>query len=319
MACSYYSLFAQCENARVHPLPALTPIRSSMNGFRSIRQSFEFVRSFIWELYLLELFGALSTTVLGLASASLLGVQAKNIWPFWFFSYLAVYNLDRLYVDPADLINTPLRIAWRERLRPKRWILSGVAVLALATWAVLCAGSATMAIVLGGIVLLWFYSRPLPGLKFRLKDSLLFKSVGVPLAISISLVCFPLAIAGRLRDTPTNLLVFFWCFLLLFTNGFIFDVRDRAGDLAQGTRTLPIALGQRGSELASLLLGVCLVWSTLSLPPGLTRNWPLAAWLCSIYIALLCVLWRRQISALALSFCADLLLVAPALCLFARR
>jgi 4-hydroxybenzoate polyprenyltransferase len=290
-----------------------------MNVNRSVRQPFELVLGFICELYLLELFGALATTVLGAASARLLGVQAANVWPLWFFSYLAVYNLDRLYADPADLINTPLRTAWRERLRPKRWILSGVAVLALATWAVLSAGPTILAIALGGIAVLWFYSRPLPGLNFRLKDSLLFKSVGVPLAISISLVGFPLAITGRLRYASTTTLVFLWCFLLLFTNGFIFDIRDRAGDLAQGTRTLPIALGQRGSELASLLLGVCLVWSTLLLPPGPTRNWPLAAWLCSIYVVLLCILWRRQISALALSFCADLLLVAPALCVFARR
>jgi 4-hydroxybenzoate polyprenyltransferase len=290
-----------------------------MNVMRSIRQPFEFVRSFTRELYLLEFFGALATTVLGLASGRLLDVEVTKIWPFWFFSYLAVYNLDRLYADPADSINTPLRMAWRERLRPKRWILSGVAVLALATWSAWSAGPAAMAIALSGILVLWFYSRPLPVLNFRLKDSLLFKSVGVPLAISISLVCFPLAIAGRLRYAPTNLSVFLWCFLLLFTNGFIFDIRDRAGDLAQGTRTLPIALGQRGSELASLLLGVCLVWTTLLLPPSLTRNWPLAAWLCSIYLVLLCILWRRQISALALSFCADLLLVASALCLFARR
>ena len=242
-----------------------------------------------------------------------------NIWPFWFFSYLAVYNLDRLYADPADLINTPLRTAWRERLRPKRWILSSGSILVLATWAVLCVGPAIMAIALGGIVVLWFYSRRLPVLNFRLKDSLLFKTVGVPLAISISLVCVPLATAGRLRYLPTNAVVFLWCFLLLFTNGFIFDVRDRVGDMAQGTRTLPIALGQHGSDLASLLLGVCLVWSTLLLPPSPARNWPLAAWLCFIYVVLLCILWRRQISAIALSFCADLLLVAPVLCLFAKR
>jgi 4-hydroxybenzoate polyprenyltransferase len=299
--------------------PALTPARSPINVTRSIQHPLELVRSFIWELYLLELFGALATTVLGSASARLLDVQVTKIWPFWFFSYLAVYNLDRLYADPADLINTPLRMAWRERLRPKRWILSGVAVLALTIWAVLSAGTAIMAIALGGILVLWFYSRPLPGLNFRLKDSLLFKSVGVPLAISISLVCFPLAIAGKLGYRPTNFLVFLWCFVLLFTNGFIFDIRDRVGDLAQGTRTLPIALGQRGSELASLLLGVCLVWLTLLLPPGPIRNWPLAAWLCSIYVVLLSVLWRRQISALTLSFCADLLLVAPALYLFVRR
>jgi len=51
-------------------------------------------------VYLLELVGAAAVTSLGWAACRILQMTRSSA-PLWFTGYLLVYNLDRLYPDPA--------------------------------------------------------------------------------------------------------------------------------------------------------------------------------------------------------------------------
>jgi len=90
--------------------------------------------------------------------------------PLWFAGYLLVYNLDRLYPDPADLVNIPIRSRKAPELRAARIgvvFLSGAVVL---VWPLLTGRWwLVLALALAATVL-QFYSRPVCGMGFRLKD-----------------------------------------------------------------------------------------------------------------------------------------------------
>jgi hypothetical protein len=91
-----------------------------------------------------------------------------------------VYNLDRLYPDPADPVNVPVR--WRKtlKLRSARVCLVLFCSLVVIVWPVLT-GRWWLVLALGlAVVLFQFYSRPIPGIRRRIKDLPYIKSVSVP-------------------------------------------------------------------------------------------------------------------------------------------
>jgi 4-hydroxybenzoate polyprenyltransferase len=83
--------------------------------------------------------------------------------------------------------------------------------------------------------ILCFYSRPIPGTHFRLKDLPYLKSLLVPAAIAVVLVLWPALESGNL-SRQKEWLVFFWIFLILTINALIFDYRDIAGDRVSVSR-----------------------------------------------------------------------------------
>ena len=75
------------------------------------------IQSILVTIYLLELVGATAVTSLGWAACRMLQINWIPSAPLWFAGYLLVYNLDRLYPDPADLVNIPIRSRKAPELR----------------------------------------------------------------------------------------------------------------------------------------------------------------------------------------------------------
>jgi hypothetical protein len=99
-------------------------------GSKTIRQ----MQSILVTIYLLELIGATVVTSLGWAACEILRIDWIPSAPLWFAGYLLVYNLDRLYKDPADRVNTPVRAGKSEELRPLRVCLVALSATMLVLW-----------------------------------------------------------------------------------------------------------------------------------------------------------------------------------------
>jgi 4-hydroxybenzoate polyprenyltransferase len=155
--------------------------------------------------------------------------------PPWFAGYLFVYNVDRLYLDPADRLNTPLRSSWGARLRGCRVLLVWLSAGVLGAWPLVTERFWLLVPLIVALGILCFYSRPIPGTHFRLKDLPYLKSLLVPAAIAVVLVLWPALESGNL-SRQKEWLVFFWIFLILTINALIFDYRDIAGDRVSVSR-----------------------------------------------------------------------------------
>jgi 4-hydroxybenzoate polyprenyltransferase len=266
--------------------------------------------TFLREIYLLEIFGALAVSALGWAACVCSGTPWYPSAPLWFAGYLVVYNLDRLYPDPADSLNTPVRYQSRNRLRGKRIALIVCGSAILVVWPALTGQSLLLPwllIVAGGMQ---FYSRPFPGAKFRLKDLPGIKSIFVPAFIAAILVVWPILEAGK-RFSWFDLIVFTLCFLVLGINSLIFDLRDIAGDRLHGTPSIPSLIGGRPTLFLLTVLGASMVLLSgcLGLPGDLCLILPLA--LAGVHSLILIAIHRRA-TPMLLSFLADVLLLTPA-------
>jgi 4-hydroxybenzoate polyprenyltransferase len=271
---------------------------------------FRFLIAFCREIYLLEIFGALSVSALGWAACQCSGTPWYPSAPLWFGGYLVVYNLDRLYSDPADSLNTPMRFQYRDRLRWKRAIVIILGSAVLVAWPILTGQSLLLPWLLAAAAGFQFYSRPFPGCRIRLKDLPGVKSFFVPAFIATILVIWPIVQAGE-RLSWFDLVIFTWCFLVLGINSLVFDLRDVAGDRLHGTPTIPVRLGGLLTCLLLLALGASMVWLSgyLRLPGDLPRTVAIA--LAGVHVAIMVAIKCRA-TPIMLSFLADLLLLTPA-------
>lgn len=264
--------------------------------------------SILISIYLLELVGASVVTALGWTACLFLRLPWAPSAPLWFAGYLFVYNLDRLYPDPADELNTPIRTRWSGRLRLGRVSLIFGAGCALTLFPLVTQRPWLLA-ALGCLALLClFYSRPLPRLGFRLKDLPYLKSIAVPCFIACILVIWPCWESGRSLG-PSEWLVFGWCFCALTINSLVFDYRDIGGDRYCGIRTIPTRLGH--ARTFWVLAGLTAILIALSAMMPLRRV-AISLALGAASIALLSfVKWRPH--PLGMSLLADVLLLVPAL------
>lgn len=267
-------------------------------------------QSILISIYLLELVGACGVTALGGVACALLRIDWSRSAPLWFAGYLIVYNADRLYLDPADRLNTPLRTRWAAGLRRWRFVLVALAVGIVTVWPALTGRFwllFPLAVVFG---ILCFYSRPIPSVGFRLKDLPYLKSLIAPIVIATVLVLWPVWESGNgLRGKVW--LVYFWILLILTINALTYDYRDIEGDRLTGTRTIPLLLGQRRTcgllvALSALLVLMSIVLCRFGLAGPL-----MPALLTLGPIILICSLRCRSHPAL-LSLIADVLLFLPA-------
>jgi 4-hydroxybenzoate polyprenyltransferase len=146
---------------------------------------------FLQQVYLLELVGGVAVTCLGWVSCRLTASPWLPSAPLWLGGYLLVYNLDRLHDDRADQVNTPARFLYRESLRTKRIILIWLSVAALVGWPALTGRWWLIPPIAILIVVLQFYSRPLPFVRKRLKDVPVLKTFIAPVTIAAVLVFWP--------------------------------------------------------------------------------------------------------------------------------
>jgi hypothetical protein len=134
--------------------------------------------------------------------------------PLWFAGYLLIYNLDRLYPDPADLVNIPIRSSKTEELRMARIGLALLAAAVLLIWSLLTSRWWLVLALAFAAAILQFYSRPVPGVGLRLKDLPYVKSFLPPGVIAGILVVWPCVANGR-SFRLKECLVFVLCLLVL--------------------------------------------------------------------------------------------------------
>jgi 4-hydroxybenzoate polyprenyltransferase len=262
-------------------------------------------------IYLLELVGASAITTLGCVACTMLQIDWGRSAPLWFAGYLFVYNADRLHLDPADRLNTPLRFSWERRLRGCRIVLVWISAGVLGVWPVLTGRVWLLFPLAVAAGLLCFYSRPIPGAGFRLKDLPYLKSLLAPAAIAIVLVPWPAWESGNIVRQKVWL-VFFWIFLILMINALIFDYRDIVGDRVNGTKTIPAWLGHRRTRGLLMLLSAVLIFVSVALS-WLRLAGPFTAGALTFGCAVLLWLLRRRMRPALLSLLADSLLFLPAI------
>ena len=286
--------------------PGATELSHTSAGLRR-----RLARRIFISIYFLELVGASAITALGYVACSLLQIDWSRSAPLWFAGYLFVYNSDRLYADPADATNTPLRFSWAPRLRPLRvtliWLSAGILVL----WPLVTARGWMLFPLTAGIGTLWFYSRPIFRAGYRIKDLPYVKSLLAPGVIASILVIWPAFESGKLAE-PSVWLVIIWVFLVLTLNALIFDYRDIPGDIAAGTKTIAAVLGRAGTKglLCSLAGVVVLISIQLA---QLRLAGPLIPALLALGCAGLLGSLRFRLAPVLLSLLADLLLFLPAI------
>jgi 4-hydroxybenzoate polyprenyltransferase len=274
-------------------------------------ESANWFESLLLSVYLLELVGASAITALGGVACKLLGVDWSRSAPLWFAGYLLVYNLDHLYSDPADSLNTPLRFCWSARLRPGRSFLLCVSGAILLIWPILTGRSWLLLPLAAAFWVIHFYSRPIPSTAFRLKDLLYVKSFIAPGVIAVALVLWPVLETGRVPRQKEGL-IFFWVFMVLTMNSLIFDYRDIVGDRLTGTKTIPTLLGHKRTRGLLALWAVALVLTTIALSwLGLADGLMPGALSMGCIVLLLSL--RIQMPPVLLSLLADLLLLVPAI------
>jgi 4-hydroxybenzoate polyprenyltransferase len=267
-------------------------------------------KSILISVYLLELVGASAITVLGCVACTILKIEWIRSAPLWFAGYVFVYNADRLYLDPADRLNTPLRSRWSPRLRGCRVLLVWLSAGILGAWPLVTGRLWLLFPLAATFGILCFYSRPIPGARFRLKDLPYLKSLLAPVTIAFVLVPWPAWESGNV-PRQKEWLVFSWIFLILTINALVFDYRDIFGDRLTGTKTIPVLLGRRRTRglltvLAGVLvfLSVALCWLRLAgplMPIVLSAG-------CTVLLQSL--RWRMHPAMLAVL--ADILLFLPA-------
>jgi 4-hydroxybenzoate polyprenyltransferase len=275
-------------------------------GSKTIRQT----QSILVTIYLLELIGATAVTSLGWAACGILRIDWIPSAPLWFAGYLLVYNLDRLYQDPADRVNTPVRAGKSEELQRFRVCLVVLSATVLLVWPLLTSRWWLVLAEISIVGLLYFYSRPIPRLGFRLKDIPYIKSLIAPGLIAGILVVWPCVENGRSFRWKESV-IFVWCLLALTINSLVFDYRDIEGDTMVGTRTIPLRLGRRNTVL--LLLILTTAWIAVSgwlEGRGLVR--PLMPAVLTGGSAGLLFALTTPLSPITISMLADLVLILPA-------
>jgi 4-hydroxybenzoate polyprenyltransferase len=262
-------------------------------------------------IYFLELVGASAITALGVVACRILDIDWSRSAPLWFTGYLLVYNADRLYSDPADATNTPLRSQWNPRIRSWRVALVLFSGVILLVWPVVTVRVWMLFPIAAMFGVLCFYSRPIPKTQVRLKDLPYLKSLLAPAMIAVILVLWPAFESGKLGEQGVRL-VFVWIFLILTINALIFDYRDIAGDKLVGTKTIPVLLGPNGTRGLLMFLAAALVGTSMRLA-WLRLAGPLMPILLTLGCAGLLRSLKYQMRPSLLSLLADVLLFLPVL------
>jgi 4-hydroxybenzoate polyprenyltransferase len=273
--------------------------------------------TFLQQVYLLEVVGGVAVTCLGWVSCYLTGSPWLRSAPLWLGGYLLVYNLDRLHCDPADQVNTPTRFRYRDSLRSKRLFLVWLSAATLVAWPAITGRLWLIPPIVLAIAALQFYSRPMPLVRKRLKDLPVLKTFIAPSLIAAVLVLWPVLEIRRSLGAR-EILVFFWCFVILSVNSISFDLRDIQGDRRNGTRTLPVLLGANWS---TVLLGALALLAIVMSPLLGLRGAANVLLPCSLLLGAgsILVALFAHVQPITLSFVADLFFCLPAFALWVAR
>jgi 4-hydroxybenzoate polyprenyltransferase len=196
-------------------------------------------------VHALHIYGAVGIAVFGWSMGRWAGFASGRLAPLWLAGALVVYNLDRLKRDPTDCVNTPERVRRHAMLRRWSWLLTAVGGAVLVLWP-LWIGNGGLLLLTGlAVPLSLSYSFPLLGP--RLKDVPVVKTLFAPLVVLTAVLAPPILLQG-LAINPGLMLAAGWSWTLLMFNMVLCDLRDIDGDRAAGTKSLPVLLGERGTQ-----------------------------------------------------------------------
>lgn len=176
----------------------------------------------------------------------------------------AIYNLNKVTDKKEDTINRPETAS-----KPKIfYVAPSIAALTLSIVLGATISLTALAILITPIIIGMLYSIKISPKLPRLKEITGVKSLMVALSWSIYGAFLPLALQ------PTSLsaiiLVFSFVFIQVFINTVIFDFLDMKGDMASGTKTLPLTLGKGGTKkLLFLFNSAMAVWVAICFFGGL--------------------------------------------------
>ncbi len=194
----------------------------------------------------LHLYGAVGIAAFGWSLGRWAGFASGRMLPLWLAGALVVYNLDRLKRDPADCVNTPERVLRHGTLRRWSWALTAAGVAVLVLWPLWIGNGCLLLLTALALPMSLCYSFPLLGL--RLKDVPAVKTLFAPLVVLTAVLAPPILLEGLAIDAAL-LLAAGWSWALLMFNMVLCDVRDLEGDRAAGTRSLPVLLGSKWTQV----------------------------------------------------------------------
>jgi 4-hydroxybenzoate polyprenyltransferase len=247
-------------------------------------------------LHTLSLYGATGIVAFGWGVCRLVDWSAQPWMGLWACAALLIYNGDRLRPDPADPVNIPRRTAasarWRWLSQAVFWGAAGFLIV----WPIFVKDWLTLGLVVAGGLVCLNYSVPLFG--FRWKDVPLLKTFFAPTIVTAAILGLPWLHVGPAASVETLILTSIRAWTFLMFNMILCDLRDLAGDRACGIRSLPVALGEKGTLR---LLGVMLVFieamavAELGYAPAPHQaTWRVICVLGPVYLGgLLVAVWRR--------------------------
>jgi 4-hydroxybenzoate polyprenyltransferase len=220
-------------------------------------------------VHALHIYGAVGIAVFGWSLGRWTGFASRSLLPLWLAGALVVYNLDRLKRDPADCVNTPERVRWHGMLRRWSWAVTAGGCAVLLLWPLWLGNAGLLLLTALALPLTLSYSFPLLG--GRLKDIPVVKTLFAPIVVLAAVLAPPILLQG-LAVSPPLLMAAGWSWALLMFNMVLCDLRDIEGDRAAGTRSLPVILGERGTQF--------LLWAIIVAGAGcaIMHGWPILAW-----------------------------------------
>jgi len=220
-------------------------------------------------VHALHIYGAVGIAVFGWSLGRWAGFASDKLMPLWLAGALVVYNLDRLKRDPADRVNTPARVQSHGMMRRWSWLLAAAGAAVLVAWPLWIGNGALLLLTCLALPVALSYSFPIMGA--RLKDVPVLKTLFAPLVVLAAVLAPPILLQGLAVGTPL-LLAAGWSWSLLMFNMLLCDLRDIEGDRAAGTRSLPVLLGEQGTQ--ALLWLLILAGAACAL----MHAWPILAW-----------------------------------------
>ncbi|HEX6369253.1 MAG TPA: UbiA family prenyltransferase [Longimicrobium sp.] len=187
-------------------------------------------------------------------------------------AFYAVYSLDRAEDADADALTHPERARFSRR-NARRMRAASLAAYALALALAATRGGWAMAVALIPLAALLLYSFRIvpPGVArrvgfARIKEIFVLKNVWVAATLAGTATLLPITAAGAAPRWPAAAAMGGFLFGRWWINTLVFDLRDEAGDRANGLRTVPVVLG-RARTLRLLHAGnAALAAATLAVP-----------------------------------------------------
>jgi 4-hydroxybenzoate polyprenyltransferase len=252
----------------------------------------------------LHIYGAVGIAAFGWSLARWTGFDPARQLPLWVAGALVVYNLDRLKRDSADRVNTPERAHWHGTMRLWSWAMAGAGAAVLVAWPLWIKSGGLLLLTALALPVSLSYSFPIMGT--RLKDVPVLKTLFAPMMVMLAVLAPPILLDGLAVARPL-LLAAGWGWALLMVNMLLCDLRDIEGDRAAGTRSLPVLLGEAGTQ--------GLLWALIAAGAGcaLLHGWLILAWATAALLCPLVLAARRRRAEAFYEWLAEGTLFLPAL------